>query len=265
MSVLPPGTILQLMYFKERLKSIGLEPGYFLEVGPGSGEITRLLLDLGWHGKSFDLDDLTIERLQIRFQKEVKEGRYSAICSDYFNTSLKESADLVVSCMVLEHLDDAYQSMFMAKSSEYLRHGGVMICLVPASPRHWGIEDKIAGHYRRYTQSKVRELCVNTGYSLQHISGLTFPISNLLLPISNFLVRRSERNKLNLSLSDRTKASGRRQVKFKTHFPSILKLVLNEYFLWPFNVLQKIFRNSKNALVIYFECYPVVENTKHGL
>ena len=46
--VLPPGTILQLMYLRERLENI--KPGRFIEIGPGSGEISGLLLDLGWTG-----------------------------------------------------------------------------------------------------------------------------------------------------------------------------------------------------------------------
>ena len=50
MRALPPGTILQLMYLRERLRNI--KPGRFIEIGPGSGEITRLLLELGWAGAS---------------------------------------------------------------------------------------------------------------------------------------------------------------------------------------------------------------------
>ncbi len=48
MRVLPPGTILQLMYLRERLRDIN--PGRFIEIGPGSGEVTSVLLELGWGG-----------------------------------------------------------------------------------------------------------------------------------------------------------------------------------------------------------------------
>ena len=47
-TVLPPGTILQLMHVRERLTRI--KPGVFVEVGPGTGEITALLLEIGWRG-----------------------------------------------------------------------------------------------------------------------------------------------------------------------------------------------------------------------
>ena len=154
MTALPPGTILQLMYIKERLQSIKPTPGYFIEVGPGSGEITHLLLDLGWHGRSYDLDYLTIQRLQNRFSQEIAQGRYLAANSNYLDCSSEKhyEADLVISCMVIEHLDENSECTFMQKSSEMLNQDGFMICLVPASPRHWGIEDEIAGHYRRYSE-----------------------------------------------------------------------------------------------------------------
>lgn len=131
-----------------------------------------------------------------------------------------------------------------------------MIALVPSSPSHWGIEDDIAGHYRRYTKHSIETLTSVSGWKLLHIAGLTFPISNFLLPISNFLVNRSERSNLKLSTLDRTKLSGRRQVKFKTFFPSIFGLLLNKYTLSPMYILQKLFSKSEHALVLYFETQP---------
>ncbi len=256
MAVLPPGTLLQLMYLRERLGHI--KPGRFIEIGPGSGEITHLLLDLGWTGQSYDLEAVTIERLQMRFAKEIEQGRYSAINADYLSQPQQpESADLMISCMVMEHLDDASESAFMRKSSGILSRGGLMIGLVPGSPAHWGIEDDIAGHCRRYTRDRIQCLMTQTGWAVGHLAGLTFPVSNLLLPVSNFLVNRSEKSKLVLSAIERTKFSGRRSVKFKTYFPSLLGLILNRRVLWPLHLLQKIFKSSDHALVIYFESRPI--------
>ena len=255
MVVLPPGTLLQLMYLRERL--LHVKPGRFVEIGPGSGEITQLLLDLGWVGQSYDLEKVTIERLQMRFANQIKQGQYRTVNADYLSQSLQmEPADIVISCMVMEHLDDVSESAFMRRSSEVLKSDGMMIGLVPGSPTHWGIEDDIAGHCRRYTRGKILSLMANTDWTTGHLVGLTFPISNFLLPISNFLVNRSEKSKLSLTTIERTKQSGRRNVKFKTHFPSLLGMILNYRFLWPLHLLQKIFKNSDRALVIYFESRP---------
>ena len=258
MSVLPPGTLLQLMYLRQRIHRIA--PGRFIEIGPGSGEITKLLLDNGWTGCSYDLEPETIDKLRERFVSEIKQHRFMPINDDYlspFASGDSPKADLVISCMVMEHLDDNLQAAYMQMSESRLKKEGVMIGLVPSSPKHWGIEDDIAGHCRRYTRNSVETLVTSSGWKLLHVAGLTFPISNFLLPISNFLVNRSERSKLDLSPLERTRHSGRRQVKFKTYFPAILGLLLNEFTMYPMFILQKLFTKSEGALVLYFEAQPL--------
>jgi hypothetical protein len=131
-----------------------------------------------------------------------------------------------------------------------------MVGLVPASPAHWGIEDDIAGHCRRYTRDSLNRLAKATNWSLLHLTGLTFPVSNLLLPISNFLVARSEKHKLAYSALQRTEQSGRRTVKYKTFFPSILGIFLNPITLFPLHLIQKLLGKSPRALVLYFEATP---------
>jgi len=252
MSILPPGTLLQLMYLRERLQL--RKPGRFIEIGPGSGEITNLLLELGWKGESYDLEGYTVTALKSRFANQITEKSYIPINADFLLAAIPEGkADLVISSMVMEHLEDNIQNDFLSKAANCLKHDGVIINLVPASPAHWGIEDDIAGHYRRYTKENISELASTIDWKLVHISGLTFPVSNILLPVSNFLVNRSERSKLTLSALERTKQSGRRNVKFKTHLPYFFKIMINKYTLFPLHLMQKFFGKSKRSLVIYFE------------
>lgn len=257
MVVLPPGTLLQLMYVQERIRMVA--PGRFIEIGPGSGEITKLLLDHGWSGCSYDLEAKTIEGLKARFAHEVATNRLMPINDNFFSAAqlAAEKVDLVISCMVMEHLEDAAQATFMQTASARLKPGGLLVGLVPASPAYWGIEDDIAGHCRRYTRESIAQLMASNGWKVQHMVGLTFPVSNILLPVSNFLVNKSERSKLALSPLERTKQSGRRQVKFKTYFPSILGLVLNKFTLFPLHLLQKLCAKSERALVLYFEAQPI--------
>jgi len=248
---LPPGTILQLMYLEERLKAI--VPGHFVEIGPGAGEITKRLLAHGWTGVVCDLEPITIERLKQRFTDAIAASRLHMVTEDFLSTPriADVSVDLVISCMVMEHVED--EAAFMQAARRVLKPHGRMIGLVPSSPNDWGIEDDIAGHLRRYTRESLKTLMAAHRWNITHVAGLTFPISNLLLPLSNFLVNRAERSKLALSTLERTKQSGHRAVKFKTSFPSIATAVLNETVMMPLHWLQKACTKAPRALVLYFE------------
>lgn len=254
MNILPPGTLLQLMYVRDRLRHI--KPGRFVEIGPGAGDLSALLLELGWQGTAYDLEATTIEKLRARFSSEIEQGRYRPVLGDWLQAGTDATVDLVVSCMVIEHLDDSGEQAFIAQARSTLASGGRMISLVPASPAHWGIEDEIAGHFRRYSADSAQRLLVRAGWTIDHVAGLTFPVSNLLFPVSNWLVRRSEANKLALSMTERTKRSGDRDVSMKTHFPDALGLVLNPVVLYPLHLLQKLFRRSDRAMVLYLEAHP---------
>jgi SAM-dependent methyltransferase len=253
-SVLPPGTILQLMWLRRRLRT--LPPGRFIEIGPGAGEVTNLLLEAAWSGTAYDLADNVVARLRYRFAPAAATGQLTVTQGDYLATKADQSADLIISCMVMEHLNDADERRFMKLSAGKLRQGGRMIGLVPASPRHWGIEDEIAGHCRRYTRTALQQLAVECDWHLIGTAGLTYPLSNVLLPLSNSLVRRNEAAKLALPAIERTKLSGQRRVPLKTYFPSVMAPLLNNIVMMPFDLLQWLGRKSERALVLYFEAAP---------
>jgi hypothetical protein len=206
-----------------------------------------------------------VSKLEDRFAAQIAQRRFAAVNEDFLKADADqlEKVDLVISCMVMEHLEESAESEFMRAAGQMLKPSGMMIGFVPGSPGHWGIEDDIAGHCRRYTQTSVRALASTHRWRLLHVAGLTYPLSNLLLPLSNFLVRKSESSKLALSPLERTKESGRREVKFKTQFPPVLGMLLNRVSMSPVHLLQKMFSKSEKALVIYFEAKPPTE-ARHG-
>lgn len=252
--VLPPGTILQHMYLKERLSA--RRPGTFVEVGVGSGHISRLLVDLGWRGIGYDLSGEALARAEAVLAPELATGRMALQEGNWLEAADGEPVDLVISSMVIEHLSDADEARYFARCRAALAPGGRAALFVPASMRHWGIEDDIAGHLRRYTAEGLRSRLAALGWRPDHTAGLTYPLSNLLLPVSNALVSRAERQKEALSLQARTEASGRRDVAGKTSFPSMARLLLNEATMAPFHMLQKAGRHNPNALVLYAEASP---------
>jgi SAM-dependent methyltransferase len=252
--VLPPGTILQLLYLKERLR--GLSAGRFLEVGVGAGLISRVLLARGWTGVGYDLGDAALEQARENNEAAVAGGRYTLRHADWLRAPDDAPVDLVISAMVLEHLADNDEEAYFRKAERQLRAGGRAIFFVPASPDAWGVEDEVAGHVRRYTAEGFRRRAEELGWRCDHLAGLTFPLSNLLLPLSNALVSRQERAALALAPGERTVRSGDRHVTLKTAYPPPFRLILNEAVLYPFHLMQKAFRSSSRALILYAECLP---------
>jgi SAM-dependent methyltransferase len=249
--ILPPGTLLQQMYFKERLRT--LARGRFVEVGAGQGVVSKTLLDLGWSGRAFDLNGESLAVAAELNRAAVAQGRYGVQQQDWLDATAAEPVDLIVSCMVLEHLADADEARYMERCRAALKPGGTGVLFVPGCPEYWGMEDEIAGHFRRYTFESLRRSIEAHGLRVRHVAGLTYPVSNVLFPVSEFLVRRAERNKVDLSVEERTRLSGNRDVKFKTTFPRALRIVLNEAVMYPFHLLQKLNARNPRSMVIYAE------------
>jgi hypothetical protein len=247
-TVLPPGTILQLMHLRERLTRIT----------PGTGDITALLLELGWQGTASDLSKETIESLQIRFFDAIQTGKLVVAEANFCTLVRKpQRVNLVISSMVIEHLNVANEALSFEKSRAFLTAGGVAIHLVPAHMRYWGSEDDIAGHIRRYSYASTQNLAVRLGWQIVHRLGVTFPLSNLLLKLSNRRVKHHEADKLAVTFLDRTKDTGHRNVPYKTSFPPYYRYIMNTYTLFPFYVLQKMFGQTARAMVLYVELKPI--------
>jgi SAM-dependent methyltransferase len=253
--ILPPGTILQRMYLRDRLAR--LPAGRFVEVGVGGGHVTALLLERGWSGIGYEPSPVAAHEAAARLREPIEQGRFRLEVADWLGAPpAGQSSDLVISSMVLEHLSPADELRYLQRCERELSAGGLAVLLVPGSPAHWGIEDELAGHYRRYTADSIRSLLMDAGWDVGHVAGLTFPVSNVLLRVSNYLVAREEGHKRGLSRSERTASSGHRAVPFKTVFPSGLGLVLNEAVLYPLHLLQKAMRHRPDALVLYVEARP---------
>jgi SAM-dependent methyltransferase len=242
--MLAPSSVLQHRYLVERLR--GVPPGRFIEVGVGRGEMSKALLARGWRGVGYELspDNAVVAReTTAGFPYEVRVG-------DWLQAPTDERADLVLSSMVLEHLSDEDEAAYLERARVVSDR---LVLLVPASPRHWGIEDEIAGHFRRYSRDLLGRRLRDHGWHVDHLVGLTYPLANLLLPISNRLVARNERDRLALPLVERTQLSGDRHVPGKTEFPPIARLVLNPVVLYPWYLLQKALRDAEDALILYAE------------
>lgn len=249
---LAPGSILQRMHLRSRVRQASNRSRTFIEIGAGEGGLSQLLLEEGLTGCGYDLNSEACARNHHKNGEAVRSGRYAIHLADFFDHQ-PATADVVVCSMVIEHLPNAQVDLLFRRVASFLRPEGIFCVFVPASPAHWGIEDDIAGHLRRYRLTDFQQLADSAGMIIRDLRGLTYPISNLLLPISNILVRRAESHKIKLSASQRTVDSGARNVAFKTTFPKWIGMLLNEVTLYPFYLWQKMAAQNPSSLVIYCE------------
>lgn len=251
--MMAPGTILQLMYLRSRVRKWPKNYKTFYDIGSGTGLISNVLLSFGYKGNGFDLNKIANEKNYACNYNYIKEGNYHIYQENFLNAKKLDKVDIIVSSFLIEHLPEKTQKSFFLKAQRLLNRNGIIVTIVPANPNAWGIEDDIAGHLRRYDTNSILRLAEELQLKITFLHGLTWPISNILLPISNLLVLKKERIKLKYSKTKRTIESGFREIKFKTVFPQICSVILNKFVLSPFYFLQLWGKNLKSCLVIYFE------------
>jgi len=246
-----PGTILQMLYLRQRIRKNGWKS--FYEIGCGKGIFSKQFLSLGLSGKAIDLNNRACDRAMIENTSFVEKGQYTVEYGDFSNQEITEKYDVVFSCMVIEHIPNESRTDFMLKCKDLLSKNGRITCLVPSSMKHWGVEDDIAGHILRFERSDVYALAEELNMKVAHIAGLTYPVSNWLFRLSNAIVSKNEKDMLDKSQQERTVYTGSREVQFKTDFPLWTGFLLNPIVLFPLHLFQKLFRKNENSMVLYFE------------
>lgn len=206
--------------------------------------MSNVLLKSGLLGVGCDLNFSACENNKKLNFAYINSGGYQVLNQDFMSFDETDKFDVIISAFVIEHLENSELEGFINKIKNLLNPNGKIILLVPSSMKYWGIEDEMAGHVKRY-EFKDFENFFNL--KIEHISGLTYPLSNLFFRLSNFLVKKNESSKLNLSNKERTVYTGNRNVPFKTTFPSYLKIILNEFVLYPFHMLQILFGKIKRV------------------
>jgi 2-polyprenyl-3-methyl-5-hydroxy-6-metoxy-1,4-benzoquinol methylase len=247
-----PGTILQFLFIRERLRRKSKKPMKFIEVGSGKGFLSHLLLSEGHAGVGVDLNQSACAINQEVNEQHIVKGEYEIINSD-FNIIDKTEFDFLIASMVIEHLNEYDLDQFIKKAKNIVKKDGFLIFLVPSNMMAWGIEDEIAGHVKRYSFRDIESLANDHQMKIEIKVGLNYPISNWLLNISNYIINKHEGHLISESEKIRTIYTGNRNVMYKTVFPKYLNIVLNEILLLPFHFIQKAFRNSEKCLVMYFE------------
>lgn len=161
-------------------------PGRFVEMGAGTGHMTRIFLDRGFFGASHDLgrDSRQMIRENLSFAGE----RITVV--DQLSELAEESFDYLFAFEVLEHIEK--DGEVMREWMRYLRPGGRVLISVPAHQRKFGRSDELVGHVRRYEKEELQRLLVNAGISDIHIVNYGFPVTEFTRRLSNRLIKNDQ-------------------------------------------------------------------------
>ena len=136
--------------------------GRVLEVGCGTGNITKFIAKQAEQVVGIDPVGRFIQRFQARFV-----GNESVTAHQYTLDAMPkpeaqaEQFDAAVSCNVFEHIEDHVTAL--KQVADQLKPGGKAVIFVPAGPIAFGKLDRELGHYRRYTIDSLFEAMEDAG------------------------------------------------------------------------------------------------------
>jgi SAM-dependent methyltransferase len=172
-----PDTAFEILYkseeknfwFRVRNKIIGdavvkyLTPrSHILEVGCGTGYVSRYLKKIGYH---VECADLFVKALQFCKKRNAGERYYQCNFADQL---FVEEFEGICAFDVLEHIGDditVLKNMYTA-----LKPKGFLFITVPADMRLWSEIDDHAEHKRRYSSKELRVKLERTGFKVIKLS-----------------------------------------------------------------------------------------------
>lgn len=259
--LLAPGNILINSEIESRIKEYKKnhqkQTLKFIEIGAGNGHVSEIFLKNGFEGIGIDMNSNSNEVNKSLNLKYVSQSKYEISNQNFFEIDFGSNKyNVIISSMVIEHMNPDEVGQYMEKVKSLLSDDGIIITVVPANQKYWGIEDEIAGHYKRYSRKCFEHIAQEHSFDISYYAFLTYPLSNILYNLSNFLIKRYESHKLGRSQMQNTIDSSSREVKFKTVYPGYFRYLVNKFTMLPFIILQKIFSKNPEGLVLYCELLP---------
>ncbi|AIF47255.1 class I SAM-dependent methyltransferase [Dyella japonica] len=205
-------------------------PGSFVEMGAGTGHMSKMFLDRGFDGASHDLGEDS--RQMIRDNLAYAGDRISV--PESLSELATEFFDNLLAFEVLEHIES--DAEVLGEWMSYLKPGGRVLISVPAHARKYGRSDEIVGHVRRYERDELHRLLAGAGVERIQIINYGFPITELTRPLSNWLIR-GDRSYENMSAEQRSIRSAQAR-------PKAINRVLGMFSdkcVLPFVVMQRWF------------------------
>ncbi len=180
---------------KSVLSSLKINKGHVLEVGSGTGGNVALLSEYG------DYYGIDKEKLAIDFsEKSHPKHNFKQINVPSELSEINQKFDLIAVFDVIEHVDDDKQTL--TQLSHLLNDGGQIVITTPAFPFLWSSHDEVHHHFRRYTKTKLLDLCEDSGLKIKYHSFFNFylfPVA-VMVKLLNKFTRKNKPHKSNISV-----------------------------------------------------------------
>jgi len=209
---------------------------HFLEIGPGRLLLSVELLRHFKRGTLIDFSPRTTEMYEAL--EDSARKRLTLIIADFMEARIEASADTVVACEVLEHIEN--EDAFLEKVHGHLKPGGHLLLSVPARRSLWASDDEMAGHFRRYEKAELASLLSGHGFRPLEVISYGFPFVNLLREARVMLARRQYAEKSRWSKDERTKDSGS---MLRGPLIESVGLFVNPVTLWPLCLFSSLFND----------------------
>jgi len=154
-----------------------IEGKTILDVGCGSGLLSKALLDKGYNVMVIDCDKKAIDIAQ---KKGIK-----GYVADISNWKTNQKFDCIILGDVLEHIDDDQSTLRNVYTM--LKPNGCLVINVPSYQFLFGKHDIALGHKRRYSNKELKNKLKISGFKIEkirHWNLLAIPIT-ILTKVSN--------------------------------------------------------------------------------
>jgi trans-aconitate methyltransferase len=144
-----------------------------LDVGCGSGLLSKTLLNKGYNVTVIDNDSKAIEI--------AKKKGINGFVADINTWQTQEKFDCIILGDVLEHIEDDKSAI--KKVHEMLEPNGCIIVNVPAYQTLFSKHDIVLGHKRRYSTTDLESKLQDSGFTIERLRHWNL----LALPITVFI------------------------------------------------------------------------------